>query len=402
MKNWRIWTVVALAAALAVPVATAAGKSDDSGLFIRSAVENGGRHRDVPALSRHERRQDGLVHRARRVERQRGRPPTASTVEEAGARTRDGRGAARARLERRRDFPATRRLPPGARRAGAGPASPVDVQAGAVGLVVSGRLQPADPAARRHVENAPQIASTRTATAGSTSRRRRPTRRSLDIATARSRYRRRTASRAASPSGTSRPTRRIRLVAALEDATFAPALEAAPFAGGDGTDSARASLVAFVNGQTGAGNPPAPGPQLGPARRPRPAERARWKPNQGRYSPLWDVHPASGARPPSRPAPTRARRGRRGRGARRARARSPAPAGRAFGACRVHRRLPDRQRGPITRLHSGAWMPTRSMRSSCRRSPRGSRTPRRPSWAGSSRAPWSRRPTSARCSSGKR
>ena len=68
---------------------------------------------------------------------------------------------------------------------------------------------------------------------------------------------------------------------------------------------------------------------------------------------------------------------------------------------RVHRRLPDRQRGPITRLHSGAWMPTRSMRSSCRRSPRGSRTPRRPSWAGSSRARWSRRPTSARCSSGK-
>ena len=40
MKNWRIWTVVALAAALAVPAATASGKSDDSGLFIRSAVEN--------------------------------------------------------------------------------------------------------------------------------------------------------------------------------------------------------------------------------------------------------------------------------------------------------------------------------------------------------------------------
>src|SRR6476469_8727572 len=40
MKNWRIWTLVALAAALAVPAATAAAKSDDSGLFIRSAVEN--------------------------------------------------------------------------------------------------------------------------------------------------------------------------------------------------------------------------------------------------------------------------------------------------------------------------------------------------------------------------
>jgi len=38
------------------------------------------------------------------------------------------------------------------------------------------------------------------------------------------------------------------LAASLEDATLAPALDAAPFAGGDGTDSARASLAAFVNG----------------------------------------------------------------------------------------------------------------------------------------------------------
>src|SRR5919202_807917 len=45
------------------------------------------------------------------------------------------------------------------------------------------------------------------------------------------------------------------LAAALEDATLAPALNAAPFAGGDGTDSARATLVAFVNGATGATNP---------------------------------------------------------------------------------------------------------------------------------------------------
>src|SRR4051794_31128274 len=45
------------------------------------------------------------------------------------------------------------------------------------------------------------------------------------------------------------------LAAALEDATLAPALNAAPFAGGDGTDSARASLAAFVNGATGLNNP---------------------------------------------------------------------------------------------------------------------------------------------------
>ncbi len=43
--------------------------------------------------------------------------------------------------------------------------------------------------------------------------------------------------------------------AALEASTLAPRLDAAPFAGGDGTDSARASLAAFVNGPTGVGNP---------------------------------------------------------------------------------------------------------------------------------------------------
>src|SRR4029078_6675384 len=45
------------------------------------------------------------------------------------------------------------------------------------------------------------------------------------------------------------------LAAALEDATLAPALDAAPFPGGDGTDSARASLAAFVNGPSWAQDP---------------------------------------------------------------------------------------------------------------------------------------------------
>lgn len=81
-------------------------------------------------------------------------------------------------------------------------------------------------------------------------------------------------------------------VAALEGATFAPALAAAPFAGGDGTDSARASLAAFVNGQTGIGNPNRQG--LGSVLRDGrdPLNLLAWMPNQGRYSPLWDVHPA--------------------------------------------------------------------------------------------------------------
>jgi hypothetical protein len=76
--------------------------------------------------------------------------------------------------------------------------------------------------------------------------------------------------------------------AAIEDVTYAPALNAAPFAGGDGTDSARASLAAVTNGATG-------GPQrqglnsalLGGGD---PLNVLAWLPNQGRYSPLWDVH----------------------------------------------------------------------------------------------------------------
>src|SRR5919202_7012549 len=84
-----------------------------------------------------------------------------------------------------------------------------------------------------------------------------------------------------------------RLAAALEDATLAPALNAAPFAGGDGTDSARASLAAFVNGQTGAANPQRQGLNSAVADGLSPLNVLAWKPNQGRYSPLWDVHLAA-------------------------------------------------------------------------------------------------------------
>ena len=81
-------------------------------------------------------------------------------------------------------------------------------------------------------------------------------------------------------------------VAALENSTWAPALERAPFAGGDGTDSARATLVAFVNGQTGAGNPQRQGLNSALLDGLDPLNVLAWKPDQGRYSPLWDVHPA--------------------------------------------------------------------------------------------------------------
>jgi hypothetical protein len=81
-------------------------------------------------------------------------------------------------------------------------------------------------------------------------------------------------------------------VAALENSTYAPDLERAPFAGGDGTDSARATLVAFVNGQTGADNPQRQGLNSALLDGKDPLNVLAWKPNQGRYSPLWDVHPA--------------------------------------------------------------------------------------------------------------
>jgi len=80
--------------------------------------------------------------------------------------------------------------------------------------------------------------------------------------------------------------------AALENATYAPALNAAPFAGGDGTDSSRAELVAFVNGQTGRGNPQRQGLNSALLDGLSPLNLLFWTPNQGRYSPVWDVNPA--------------------------------------------------------------------------------------------------------------
>jgi hypothetical protein len=81
-------------------------------------------------------------------------------------------------------------------------------------------------------------------------------------------------------------------VAALEGATFAPALASAPRAGDDSGKSARAGLVAFVNGQTGVNNPQRQGLNSALMGEGAPLNVLRWTPNQGRYSPLWDVHAA--------------------------------------------------------------------------------------------------------------
>lgn len=80
-------------------------------------------------------------------------------------------------------------------------------------------------------------------------------------------------------------------VAALEGSTHAPALKAAPFAGGDGTNSARASLAAFFNGQVGADNPQRQGINSALNGDGDPLNVLFWNPKQGRYSPLWDVFP---------------------------------------------------------------------------------------------------------------
>jgi hypothetical protein len=89
-------------------------------------------------------------------------------------------------------------------------------------------------------------------------------------------------------------------VAALEDATYAPALAAAPAAGDDGSDSARASLAAIVNGPTGAANPERQGLSSALLDGLDPLNVLRWLPNQGRYSPLWDVHAAAWSAQPRR------------------------------------------------------------------------------------------------------
>lgn len=85
----------------------------------------------------------------------------------------------------------------------------------------------------------------------------------------------------------------VPLAAALENVTLAPALNDIPTLGEDGSDQARTSLAAFVNGQTGAGNPNRQGLNSAVLDGLAPLNILRWSPNQGRYSPVWDVHPAA-------------------------------------------------------------------------------------------------------------
>jgi hypothetical protein len=82
----------------------------------------------------------------------------------------------------------------------------------------------------------------------------------------------------------------VGLAAALEGSTLVSRLNNAPGLDNDSTKSSRASLGAFVNGQTGVGNPNRQGFESAVRGEGSPLNVLRWRPNQGRYSPLWDVH----------------------------------------------------------------------------------------------------------------
>jgi hypothetical protein len=87
------------------------------------------------------------------------------------------------------------------------------------------------------------------------------------------------------------------VAATLEDATYAPALNALPTTNDDSTASARATLIAFINGQTGVNNPQRQGLNSAVLDGLSPLNLLRWNPSQGRYSPMWDVNLARWADP---------------------------------------------------------------------------------------------------------
>lgn len=93
--------------------------------------------------------------------------------------------------------------------------------------------------------------------------------------------------------------------AALENATWAPSLNAAPTAGSDApSSSAREAIIPVVNGPTGTDNPQRQGLQSAAAGQGDPLNIIREEPECSdpadpancsalQYSPLWDVHPVA-------------------------------------------------------------------------------------------------------------
>jgi hypothetical protein len=87
----------------------------------------------------------------------------------------------------------------------------------------------------------------------------------------------------------------IEVAAALEDVTFAPALNSAPGFGSDDEDdtSARAALIAFANGQLDAMNPQRQGLNSAILDGLSPLNVVNVAPGSSIYSPLWDVRMAA-------------------------------------------------------------------------------------------------------------
>ena len=85
----------------------------------------------------------------------------------------------------------------------------------------------------------------------------------------------------------------VELVAALEGSTLAPNLDAAPGLGQFGGGSARAAIIPVVNGLKGVGNPQRQGLQSAVSGEGDPLNVTQVVPNQGGYSPIWDVSPVA-------------------------------------------------------------------------------------------------------------
>jgi len=84
--------------------------------------------------------------------------------------------------------------------------------------------------------------------------------------------------------------------------TYAPALNDANTLDDDSTASARASLAAFVNGQTGVNNPQRQGLNSAVLATATPSTVLRWNPGQGRYSRSGTFISQHGPTRPSPPA----------------------------------------------------------------------------------------------------
>jgi hypothetical protein len=291
MRNWKAWTFVALVAALAVP---AAASPADGGrtLFIRSAVENANDTATFPLVRG---TSQGKTVWYIVLDSSNGNDASANGVN-TSQKLANARGTTAVQkvsvVNGAVDFPASVDFSPPHVVSAPNGLPPSTFQAGAVGQIVNGvAYSPLIELPNGTIENAPQIAfdangdgaiDLATEAADKVV--------SLDIANRRVTYRETHGFARGNPVKYVSTDSSDPLAAALEDATLAPALDAAPFAGGDGTDSARASLAAFVNGQTGAANPNRQGLNSAVADGLDPLNLLAWRPTQGRYSPLWDVH----------------------------------------------------------------------------------------------------------------